>query len=98
MSKPGAIITGAASGIGLALTKHLHEKQWKVVMMDINVAGEDIAKELGSDVLWLRCDVTNWEGLVEGFDRGGFAFLSIKLQIPSRKTIPCNIRWLAEQC
>ncbi|MCJ1434012.1 hypothetical protein MMC27_003377 [Xylographa pallens] len=36
---PVAIITGAASGIGLALTTHLLAKNYKVFMADINPAG-----------------------------------------------------------
>jgi hypothetical protein len=39
----GAAITGAASEVGLALTKHLG-KGWRVVMTNINENGEIIAK------------------------------------------------------
>lgn len=48
----GAIITGAASGVGLALTKHLLSKGWHVVMSDINEAGDGIAKELGGKIFF----------------------------------------------
>lgn len=34
MSERGAVITGAASGMGLALTKDLLAKGWRVVMAD----------------------------------------------------------------
>jgi hypothetical protein len=37
--------------VGLALTKRLVGKGWRVVMTDINENGEIIAKELGIDVL-----------------------------------------------
>ncbi|MCJ1400152.1 hypothetical protein MMC11_003356 [Xylographa trunciseda] len=43
---PVAIITGAASGIGLALTTHLLAKNYKVFMADINPAGASIAASL----------------------------------------------------
>lgn len=59
MSKPVALITGGASGIGLALTKHLLAQDWKVVMADINeTAGRDLEKELGPNSSFVRADVT----------------------------------------
>lgn len=70
MSKLGAIITGASSGVGLVFTKHLLEKGWKVVMIDVNPAGEEIAAQLGSDVLFIKCDISDWDGLVVGFRKG----------------------------
>ncbi|MCJ1388610.1 hypothetical protein MMC18_001457 [Xylographa bjoerkii] len=45
-SPPVAIITGAASGIGLALTTHLLAKNYKVFMADINPAGASTAASL----------------------------------------------------
>ena len=59
MSKPVALITGGASGIGLALTQHLLGKGWKVVIADINErAGIGLAKELGPDVLFHYANVS----------------------------------------
>ncbi|TVY68740.1 5'-hydroxyaverantin dehydrogenase [Lachnellula suecica] len=70
MSKSGAIITGGASGVGLELTKHLLSKGWRVVMLDINKAGEEISKELGLDVLWVETDVSKWESQVKAYETG----------------------------
>lgn len=75
MAKNGAIITGAASGVGLELTTHLLGKAWRVVMTDINKAAEDIAKKLGSDVLWVECDIADWESQVSAFQKGKCNFL-----------------------
>lgn len=69
MSKPGAIITGAASGVGLALTKHL-SKGWRVVMTDIRSSGSAVAAELGPDVVFVKSDVGNWESQVVLFETG----------------------------
>ena len=67
MFKPVAI-TGAASGIGLALTRHLLEKQWRVVMADINVdTGRNLESELGPDVLFIETDVSSWDSQVRLF-------------------------------
>jgi NAD(P)-dependent dehydrogenase (short-subunit alcohol dehydrogenase family) len=68
--KPGAIITGAASGVGLALTKHLLDQGWSVVMMDVNPEGEQIAETLGEDVLWLSVDIAIWTDVVKAFAEG----------------------------
>lgn len=59
MSKPVAIVTGAASGMGLELTKHLISKGWKVGMADMNATeGERISKELGEDAFFKQTDVS----------------------------------------
>ena len=59
MSKPVAIVTGAASGIGLALTKHLISKDWLVVMADINATlGTEVSSELGSSALFIPTNVS----------------------------------------
>jgi 15-hydroxyprostaglandin dehydrogenase (NAD) len=59
MSKHVALITGGASGIGFALTKHLLSKGWKVVMADINhESGQNLSEELGPDTSFVRADVT----------------------------------------
>ncbi|MCJ1330382.1 hypothetical protein MMC10_007065 [Thelotrema lepadinum] len=43
---PVAIITGAASGIGLALIKHLYSQGWKVYMADISPTGSSVAASI----------------------------------------------------
>lgn len=59
MSKPVALITGGASGIGLALTKHLIGKGWKVTIGDVNEKlGAQRVEELGPDVSFHRVDVS----------------------------------------
>ncbi|EKG09707.1 Short-chain dehydrogenase/reductase SDR [Macrophomina phaseolina MS6] len=61
MSKPVAIVTGAASGIGLAVSKHLLLKGYRVVMADVNAKeGERVAFELGDDAMFHRADVSNY--------------------------------------
>jgi len=66
-----AIITGAASGIGLALTRHLLAKGWRVVMADVNdTRGQELAKESGSNVIFQKTDVSVWEEQAALFKRG----------------------------
>lgn len=67
--KPGstALITGAASGIGLAVAKLCHDKGMKLVLADIDTeALEDIKHDFGKNVATYFADVSNiqdWEKL-----------------------------------
>ena len=76
MSKQVAIITGAASGMGLALTKHLLDRNWRVVMADTNAAaGSHLAKSFGEDALFIQTDVSVYSQqaslFAQGFAWGG---------------------------
>jgi NAD(P)-dependent dehydrogenase (short-subunit alcohol dehydrogenase family) len=62
MSKPVAIVTGAGSGIGLAVATHLYSKGFKVVIADLNPkTGEATAQGLGPDAKFIQCDVGNYQ-------------------------------------
>lgn len=68
--KKAALITGGASGIGLALTQHLLAKGWKVVVLDIvGERAEKVASELGPDVLPVQADIANWESSAAAFKK-----------------------------
>lgn len=55
MSPPVAIVTGASSGIGLALTKHLLSLHWHVAMADINPPPEQLP-----DTTFIRTNIASW--------------------------------------
>ena len=64
------IVTGAASGIGLALTKQLLKNDAKVCACDINLAAlEKLSQSLNSPRLMVQqldvCHVQNWATVVE---------------------------------
>ncbi|CAH0028131.1 unnamed protein product [Clonostachys rhizophaga] len=59
---PVAIITGAASGIGLALSRQFKEQGWNVKLADVDVAGgQRAAEELGDEAFFHTTDVSNWD-------------------------------------
>jgi 15-hydroxyprostaglandin dehydrogenase (NAD) len=67
---PVAIITGAASGIGLALSRHFKEKNWAVVLADINVdEGNRLAHDLGEQAFFHKTDVSNWNDVASLFKK-----------------------------
>ncbi|PPJ24137.1 3-hydroxyacyl-CoA dehydrogenase [Nocardia nova] len=64
-----AVVTGGASGLGLATVKELHGQGAKVVIIDLpSSTGEAIAKELGAGVVFAATDVTNEEQVSAALD------------------------------
>lgn len=62
-----ALITGAASGMGLALAKDLLAKGWRVALLDVSPAGASITAELGASATYFYCDVSSWESQAAAF-------------------------------
>jgi len=60
ISDARAVITGGASGLGLAVARHLVAAGGKVVLLDVQEApGRAAAAALGSGAAFVRCDVTS---------------------------------------
>ncbi|KAI6884627.1 hypothetical protein KC318_g15840, partial [Hortaea werneckii] len=57
-----SIVTGATSGMGADLAKHLHAKGWRVALVGRNsAAGERAAKEIGDDnARFFQADVASY--------------------------------------
>lgn len=62
-----AFITGAASGLGLAICEHLARTGWKLLIADINAdtlaQAEKQLQEMGAETLSMVIDVTQYESL-----------------------------------
>lgn len=65
-TKERVIITGAASGIGLAGARLFAGRGVSVVLLDLDVRGEDVAAEIradGGDAQYFWCDVSDEESV-----------------------------------
>jgi NAD(P)-dependent dehydrogenase (short-subunit alcohol dehydrogenase family) len=59
ISRGATIVTGGASGLGLATTRMLSRRTAFVVVADINDAGRDDVESLGDHVRFVHADVTD---------------------------------------
>src|SRR5580765_6277948 len=60
ISDARAVVTGGASGLGLAVARHLVAAGGKVALLDVQEGpGRAAAAALGSGAAFLRCDVTS---------------------------------------
>jgi NAD(P)-dependent dehydrogenase (short-subunit alcohol dehydrogenase family) len=61
-----AVVTGGASGLGLATTKRLLDAGAQVVVLDLR--GEEAVAELGDRVRFAQTDVTDEDGVARALD------------------------------
>lgn len=68
------IVTGGASGIGLAIVRHFASQGHQVSIFDLDVeSGAAVAAEVAAEnplatVTFKRCDVSSWEDLSAAFE------------------------------
>ncbi len=68
-TKPLALVTGAAQGIGYACAEALAEDGAKVILVDINSDGvNEAARKLGSDSVAMTCDMGDPDDISSMFD------------------------------
>jgi NAD(P)-dependent dehydrogenase (short-subunit alcohol dehydrogenase family) len=64
-----AVVTGGASGLGLATTKALLDQGAQVVILDLPSSnGETVAKELGDRARFVAADVTDEDAVTNALD------------------------------
>lgn len=70
MSRPIALITGGAQGIGFACAQAISENGARIVVADINGAGaQKAAEELGNDAVAITCDMSDPAQIAAMFDK-----------------------------
>jgi len=73
-----AVVTGGASGIGLAVTRAFVEKGGRVAIFDLNEnTGQSAAKELGASVIYANVNVAEESSLAAGIAKAMAAFGAI---------------------
>ena len=64
-----AIVTGGASGIGLATTTRLIEDGWRIGVLDMDENALSAAEEqFGDEAMFLKCDVTDEDDVADALD------------------------------
>ncbi|MBW8784003.1 MAG: glucose 1-dehydrogenase [Novosphingobium sp.] len=63
-----AVVTGGASGIGRASCELFAAEGAKVVIADIDDAGEGLAREIGNAAVFIRCDVSSRDDMQAAVD------------------------------
>ena len=77
-----ALVTGGASGLGLATVKELHGAGASVVILDLgNSDGETVAKELGDKARFAATDVTNEDEVKAAVDLAASEFGGLNIAV-----------------
>lgn len=87
-----AVVTGAAGGLGSAISRRFAREGAKVVLCDINVqVAQEIAGELnkaGADCIALRCDVSSSASVDETFAAVDTRFGQVDILVNSAALVP----------
>lgn len=69
MSSKTAIITGAANGIGKAISRKLHNQGYTCIIVDTDFEnGNALITELGNDAVFYKCDISNETEVIKMFE------------------------------
>ena len=79
-----AVVTGAASGLGLAIARRLHSQGAQVALLDLNeIALRQAAKDIGEKAFTFTLDLTNETAVVNVINQIGERFGRIDILVNS---------------
>jgi len=94
MIKKIAIVTGAAKGIGRAISVKLVNENYFVVLVDVDKEnGEILAKELGTNTSFIFCDISDEKQVISLFDSIVRQFGKIDALVNNAGIIRDNVIW-----
>lgn len=77
-----AVVSGGASGLGLATCERIAKAGGKVAMLDVNEQqGQEAAKKLGVNALFIKTDVSSEKEVNAAVDKAKAAFGSLQLAV-----------------
>ncbi|MGB5621158.1 MAG: SDR family NAD(P)-dependent oxidoreductase [Gammaproteobacteria bacterium] len=80
ITKANAVITGSASGLGLAVAQRVVAEGGRVAMLDVNEAqGQEAAAALGDRAVFIRTDVSNEDEINAAVDKAVETFGGVTL-------------------
>ncbi|MGH8373025.1 MAG: 3-hydroxyacyl-CoA dehydrogenase [Gammaproteobacteria bacterium] len=80
--KLNAIVSGAASGLGLATCERVIKAGGKVAMLDLNeTQGKEAAKKLGEHAMFIKTDVSSEQSVNTAVELAKGAFESLQLVV-----------------
>lgn len=88
-----ALVTGAAKGIGYAITKKLIQEDYFVIMVDVDTEGGEIAQSLGPNVDFLLTDISIENQVSELFATIVSKYKRIDLLVNNAGIIRDNMIW-----
>jgi len=63
MKKKSVLITGGSQGLGEAIARHLADKDWRIFIFDIDPLGQQVAKSIGRDAVFIKGSVRDYRDL-----------------------------------
>ena len=94
MDKQIAIITGAAKGIGMSISKRMINENYITILVDVDTKnGEALADELGTSAKFIPCDISNEKQVISLFNKVKEEFGRVDILINNAGIIRDNVIW-----
>ncbi len=94
MDKQIAIVTGAAKGIGKAITQRMVRDNYMTIIVDVDKKnGEALAEELGSSAKFIACDISKEKEVDQLFKTVVDTYKSVDVLVNNAGIISDNMIW-----